>query len=316
MLDVSVVVPCYRSERTLPALCARITAVFEANALDGEILCIDDGSPDDGATWRVISSLANLYPQVRGFRMMRNFGQHNAVLCGARLARGAAIITMDDDLQHDPEDVPALLAKLDEGHDVVYGIPRKLPHDAWRNWTSRISKTLLAKLMGFRTIQDISAFRAFRSTLREAFESYRAPDLLFDVLLSWGTVRFATVVVDHAPRAEGRSNYTLRRLIGQALLILTGYSTAPLRMASFMGFAASAFGFAVLIYVAAVWAVRHTPPGFTFLASVIAIVSGAQLFALGVIGEYLARMFNRTMDRPTYVVAETAGSVDAREAVV
>ncbi len=166
----------------------------------------------------------------------------------------------------------------------------------------------MANAMGIKAIRDISAFRALRTDLRKAFEGYQSPNLLLDVLLSWGTTRFAAVPVRHDPRRIGRSNYTFMKLFNQAMLVLTGFSTGPLRAASLVGFGATLFGLAVLLYVLGRYVVEGgSVPGFPFLASLITIFSGAQLFALGIIGEYLGRVFNRSMERPTYVVARRTG---------
>jgi undecaprenyl-phosphate 4-deoxy-4-formamido-L-arabinose transferase len=176
-----------------------------------------------------------------------------------------------------------------------------------RNLMSKLTKRAMSSAMGIANIRDISAFRAFRTRLREASANYQSPTLLFDVLLSWGTTRFGSVKVNHEPRLIGQSNYTFVKLFNQALLILTGFSTAPLRVASFVGFGFTLFGMAVLVYALVRYFIGGALPGFPFLASIIALFSGAQLFSLGLIGEYLARIFSRTMERPTYVVSDTVG---------
>jgi undecaprenyl-phosphate 4-deoxy-4-formamido-L-arabinose transferase len=239
--------------------------------------------------------------------MMRNYGQHNALLAGLRRARFPVSITMDDDLQHPPSEIPLLLQKLAEGYDVVYGTPRQQPHSFWRNLTSIVTKRALAHVMGVKSIRDISAFRAIRTEVRTACASYQSPNLLLDVLLSWGTTKFTAIPVTHQPRTSGQSNYTFVKLCKQTLLIFTGFSTAPLRIASLVGFSFQIFGVLVLIYVIGRYALEGSLPGFPFLASLISIFAGAQLFALGVIGEYLARIFDRSMERPTYVVKESTG---------
>lgn len=162
--------------------------------------------------------------------------------------------------------------------------------------------------MGVSDVSHISAFRVFKTNLRKAFANYQSPHLLLDVLLSWSTTRFSSVKVEHNERYTGKSNYNFRRLFNQALLILTGYSTAPLRLASFIGFMFAFLGLCILLYALGIYFLYGgIVPGFTFLASLIAIFSGAQMFALGLIGEYLGRIFNRSMERPTYVVGSTCG---------
>jgi len=305
---ISVVVPVYNSEESLTPLVERLVAVLPSVASEWEILLINDGSPD--RSWDVILDLAARHPGVHGVRMMRNFGQHNALLAGTRAARYTVTFTMDDDLQHQPEDIPRLLAKLGEGWDVVYGTPTALPHGLWRNFFSRFTKGALGFAMRIDTLVDISAFRAFRTELRRAFHAYSSPEVIIDVLLSWGTSRFTSVKCEHLPRTIGRSNYTPLKLFNSAMFILTGYSTAPLRLASSVGFLFTLFGVGLLAWVLGRYFVTGgSVPGFPFLASAIAIFSGAQLFALGIIGEYLARIFNRSVERPVYVVRETTGTI-------
>ncbi|MDX1965377.1 MAG: glycosyltransferase family 2 protein [Pirellulales bacterium] len=304
---LSVVVPVYRSQETLPPLVAELAAVLPQLASKYELLLVNDGSPDD--SWPVIELLCQKYPWVRGIRMMRNYGQHNAILCGVRAARCGTIVTMDDDLQHPPAEISKLLAKLAEGHDVVYGTPSNLPHSWWRNFTSRFTKRAFALATGNHTIKDINAFRAFRTHLRDAFADFRSPQLQIDVLLSWGTNKFATTPVRQEPRSVGRSNYSFMKLVNHTMLLLTGFSTAPLRLASFTGLAFTALGFFVLAYAVIRYFVGEAQPGFPFIAAIISIFSGIQLFILGIIGEYLARMFNRSLERPPYVASEQIGQL-------
>ena len=239
---------------------------------------------------------------------MRNYGQHNSLLCGIRTAQYDVVVTMDDDLQHPPEEIPKLLKKLSEGYDVVYGTPQKKPHGFWRNIASRITKLALQSAIGVKIARSASAFRAFRTQLRDAFVTYQSPFVSIDVLLTWGSTSFATVPVRHDQRRVGVSNFTFRKLITHALNMMTGFSTLPLQLASLIGFAFTLFGLLVFVFVIGRYLVQGgSVPGFPFLASVIAIFSGAQLFALGIIGEYLARMHFRSMGRPYSVICKTIG---------
>src|SRR6266498_289740 len=302
-MNISIVVPIYKGETLIEPLVAQLAKTLPTFAKKYEIILVNDGSPDN--SWSLIQGLADKYESVRGFCMMRNYGQHNATLCGIRTARYEVIITMDQDLQHPPEEIPLLLAKLEEGYDVVYGTPRKLPQGFWRNVMTASIKWILAKVIGLPSVRNVSAFRAFRTNLRDAFANFQSPSLILDVLLSWGTTRFTSVQVS-IPQAE-RTNYNFRMLVRTAMLILIGYSTLPLRFASWIGFVMTIFGLGVFIYVLTVYFTAGSLPGFPFLASIIALFSGAQLFALGIFGEYLARMFDRSMDRPPYVIHEMVG---------
>ncbi|MEJ2706196.1 MAG: glycosyltransferase family 2 protein [Anaerolineales bacterium] len=303
LLSVSVVVPVYNSETTLDELIARLAQALPGISRAYEVVLVNDGSQD--GSWAKIVQITGSQPWVRGVNLMRNYGQHNALLCGIRAARYQVIVTMDDDLQHPPEEIHKLLEKLAEGYDVVYASPEALPHSWWRNWFSRFTKRALAYLMGIKTVRDIGPFRAFRSDLRKAFDTYQNPSVLVDALLSWGTTRFAVAKVNEQPRPVGRSNYNFYKLFGIAMEVLTGFSTIPLRLTSLIGFVFTLFGVVVFIYVLVVFFVAGSIPGFPFLASIISLFSGSQLFALGIFGEYLARIFDRSMDRPPYVIGET-----------
>ena len=301
--SLSIVVPVFNAENSLIPLVERLDPVLRAAAASFEVILVDDGSRD--GSWRVIEQLHARYDWVRGLRMMRNYGQHNATLCGIRDARGEIVITMDDDLQHPPEQIPVLLAKLGEGFDVVYGSPVAERHGLWRDLASKITKLALQSVLGARTARQVSGFRAIRTHLRQAFADFRGAFVSLDVLLTWSTTRFAAVRVPHEFRMIGRSNYTFFKLVSHALNMLTGFSTLPLQFASLLGFTAMLLGIALLTMVLVRYFIHGVVmPGFTYLASVICIFSGTQLFTLGMMGEYLARVHDRTLDRPIYAVAE------------
>lgn len=302
-MNLSIVVPVYKGRTFVEPLAAAISKTLPSIAQNYELILVNDGSPDN--SWELIQQAAAQYRNIKGINLMRNYGQHNATLCGLRAACYEVTVTMDQDLQHLPEDIPLLLAKLEEGYDVVYGTPKKLPQGLIRNLLTAAIKRILASAMDVPSVKNISAFRAFRTRLREASANFQSPTLIIDVLLSWGTTRFVSVPVNIAPAEQ--SNYGFSSLVRVALLILTGYSTRPLRLASWIGFIMTLFGLLVFGYVLYVYFSLGSLPGFPFLASIIALFSGAQLFSLGIFGEYLARMFDRSMDRPTYVVHETVG---------
>lgn len=304
---VSVVIPVYQSANSLSELVARLTAVLERTSQGYEIILVNDGSPD--ASWGVIKGLAHQHGTVRAFDLARNYGQHNALLAGIRAARHDVIVTLDDDLQHPPEEIPKLLEKLASDYDVVYGTPVTRPHSWWRSGASAFMKIVLRGAFGAAMAREISAFRAFRTSLRRAFGAYSGPFVSIDVLLSWGTTRFAAVPVLQERRHHGVSRYTLRALVRHTLNMVVGFSVLPLRTASVLGLALSAFGGIVLVYVLGLFIWQGSSvPGFPFLASIIAIFSGAQLLVLGIIGEYLAGVHYRAMGRPPYVIRERIGS--------
>jgi glycosyltransferase involved in cell wall biosynthesis len=297
------VVPAYNSELSLPELVRRLQPVLDAAVTEYELILVDDGSRD--GTWRVIEDLARDHAWVKGVHLMRNYGQYNAVLCGIRLARYELTVTMDDDLQHPPEEIPKLLEKLTADKDVVYGTPAQEQHGLWRNAASQVTKFTLQSAMGAPMARKASPFRVFRTRLREAFAGFDGPYVSIDVLLTWGTTRFDAVEVRHEARASGTSNYTFRKLVVHALNMVTGFSAWPLQLSSLVGFSFTVLGTIALFVVIIKYLIQGgSVPGFSFLASMIAIFSGAQLFSLGIMGEYLARMHARTMQHPTYSVLE------------
>ena len=313
--SVSVVVPAYNSELSLPELVARLRTVLDSAASTYELIVVDDASKD--GTWGVIQKLARENRWVRGVRFMRNFGQHNALLCGIRLATNELVVTMDDDLQHPPEEIPKLLERLGPDLDVVYGTPSVEQHGLWRDLASQTTKIALQASMSAPIARKAGAFRLFRTELRRAFSGYDGPYVSIDVLLTWATVRFAAVDVRHDPRRLGASNYTFRKLVRHSLNMITGFSVWPLQVASLVGFVFTVFGTGALFFVVGHYLIYGgSVPGFSFLASTIAIFSGAQLFALGIMGEYLARMHLRSMQKPVYAVREMSENAQRVEGIL
>jgi undecaprenyl-phosphate 4-deoxy-4-formamido-L-arabinose transferase len=300
--SVSVVVPVYNGRDSIRELASRVDATLTAD-VDWELIFVVDGSPDD--SWQIVRELAAQYPQIRGLELSRNFGQHSALLAGIRSARHDIIVTMDDDLQHRPETIPVLLEAMDDDIDLVYGVSPRREHSFWRNVTSRLAKTVMGWTIGGRMLRDSGAFRAFRTPLRTGFEHVSDSYISIDVLLSWVTVRYRSVVTPMDQRESGASNYTVRTLLKHALNMVTGYSSRPLRLVAWLGFGFALFGSGALVFVLVRYFTSATEvPGFAFLASLISILAGAQLFGLGVIGEYLGRMHFRSMHRPVYVIRE------------
>ncbi len=308
---ISVVVPAYRTPGTLPELCDQLLRHVAPLTNRMELVIVDDGSPDD--TWRDIEQIADAHDWVRGVRLLRNYGQHNALLAGLRTARYSVILTIDDDLQNPPSEVPKLLSALTANVDLVYGTPIEQPHSIGRNAASVFAKRSMARLLGPDVYPNSSAFRVFRAELLRGASGVHDPFVSLDVLLSWSTTRVTSVNVHFARRSEGTSGYSFGKLLRHTFNMITGYSTRPLRIVSVLGFVFATFGFGLLVFVLARWIFGDSNvAGFTFLAAAISVFSGVQLLSLGVVGEYLARMHFRTMGRPQYVVRESV-AVDTTE---
>lgn len=310
-MRLSVVIPVYRSQDSLRPLVARLGPVLDEIAEEYELVLVNDGSPDD--SWAVVCELAAEHPWIRGIDLLRNFGQHNALLSGVRAARFDVICTMDDDLQHPPEEVPKLLTRLNEGYDVVYGAPESGPHDLWRNLASLATKIALRSATGSEVARRVSAFRVFRAELRDAFAQYSASLVSLDVLLTWGSTRFSAVRVRHDSRAIGRSNYTFRKLVTHALNMMTGFSILPLQVASVLGVVFMFLGLLLSAYLVVVYFIYgRAVPGFLFLGCTVALFSGAQMLCLGIIGEYLARVHLRSMERPPFAIRQVTWDRDVQ----
>jgi glycosyltransferase involved in cell wall biosynthesis len=311
--DVSVVIPVYNSASGLPELIALLNDTL-SNCVDGayEIVLVNDASKDE--SWSVICDLSKRFKCLNAINLMRNYGQHNALLCGIRAAKFSTIVTMDDDFQNPVSEIPNLLRKLNEGFDVVYGTPRKEQHGFFRDAASRITKIALQSAMGAEVARNVSAFRAFRTDLRRAFSNYDGPFVCIDVLLTWGTTNFTAIQVHHEPRHQGVSNYNFYKLAVHALNMMTGFSTLPLQVATLNGFACVGLGILLFVYVIGRYLISGgVVPGFAFLASIVILFSGAQLVALGVIGEYISRIYSRTMSRPAYAVKDDSERFVASE---
>ncbi len=302
-IDCSVVIPVYNSMNSLNILIDELISVLPGITRDFEILLINDGSNDQ--SWQIIEEICQHHHEVRAINFTRNFGQHNAILCGIRKARYGIIITMDDDLQHPPQAIKSMLTKLNDGYDVVYGTPVDETHGLFRNFSSKLVKWALRTSLHLPYAEKISAFRVFRTNLRHFFDNYHNVYVSIDVLLSWGTTKISFLEIEYRERKIGTSQYTLRKLLTHTLNMVLGFSVVPLRLASILGFIFTFFGFILLFYVVLRYLIQGgSVPGFSFLASTIAVFSGIVLFVLGIIGEYMARMYTNLIARPPYVISE------------
>lgn len=311
-VSISVIIPVYNSEPILPELAERLNDVLPTITDKFEVILVNDGSRDN--SWEEVLHLSERYKWIRGICLMRNYGQHNALLCGIREAKNEIVVTMDDDLQHPPEEIPKLLEKLESGFDVVYGSPKKENHGVLRNLASQITKIALQSGMGANTARRVSAFRAFRTYLRKGFADYSGSFVSIDVLLTWATSRFTWTFTQHHLRTMGKSNYSLTKLITHAINMVTGFSTIPLQIASIVGFIFTVFGILVLFYVTGRYFIQGSSvPGFPFLAAIIAVFSGAQMFSIGIIGEYIARIHSQSMNRPSYQIITATKSYEIRK---
>lgn len=298
---MSIVIPVYNSGPTLAALMARLTQTIETMTQSYEIILADDGSRDD--SWAVIQSLRETYSDhLVAVQLMRNYGQHNTLMCGLGMARGEYVVTMDDDLQNPPEEIPKLLAHIKQhGLDLVYGCPSTRNHAAWRNLGSNIVWHFYRTV--FRNPVTPTPFRVMRHQLAQSVMFYDLNFTYLDGLLAWCTSRIEGVEVEHHPRVQGSSGYSLGKLLGLALNLYTNFSLIPLQIVSGLGFITATSGFLVGVYYLFQYlASSIVVPGFASTIIAILILGGAQLLALGVIGEYLGRLHLNVNRKPQYVI--------------
>jgi glycosyltransferase involved in cell wall biosynthesis len=298
--DISVVVPVYGGSKALPELCRRLDAVMQSAGYVYDLVLVDDRGQAEA--WIAICAVAAQHPQVRGLRLSRNFGQHAATICGIAHARGKWIVTMDDDLEHPPEAIPAMLAAGDDDHPLVYGVFEKRTHAAYRNLSSELMRRMLKR--AFPDInEDYCSFRAIHAPLAKQLDRFGLNRPYIDGMLSWLTSSARSISVTHEQRQHGESTYTMRKLLSHAANIFVTFSYIPLRMATFGGAALAATSFLFLLYVIyGKLSGNITDPGYASLMSVVLFACGIQLLILGVVGEYVGRLMGATFRRPVYVV--------------
>jgi undecaprenyl-phosphate 4-deoxy-4-formamido-L-arabinose transferase len=293
LLDLSIVVPVYRSAECLEALIAAIAAALVPRGISYEVILVNDGSPD--RTWEVVVALCRTHPEVVGVDLRKNFGQDNAILAGLRLVHGRSVAVMDDDLQHNPADLPALLAKLEEGADVVYADFRVKRQAAWKNlgswFNGKFAEWILDKPKGIY----LSPYKVFRREVAELICRYDGPEPYVDALLFQVTSRFAQLPVEHQRRHAGRSNYSLRRSIAVWARLATGYSVRPLRLVTWFGLGLGLMG-GMLAIVVIFYRLLYpedfeaSVAGWASLMVTQLLLGGARMVFLGILGEYVGRM--------------------------
>lgn len=298
----SVVVPVYNEEGNLRPLVDRVSAVLDRIGKPYEIVFVDDGSRD--LTHQLLRALSREYPAVRAVRFTRNYGQEAAVQAGYRHARGAWILQMDGDLQNPPEDIPKLLALEGDEYDIVYGVRKNRQDPLFRRLASRSMQWVMKK-MEVELPKDISTFRLMRASTAKLLAEMPEKAKFLSALACWVGARYTSVDVGHAARQSGKTKYNLTKLINNTFDLVVGFSSKPLRYVGVLGVACAAMGLLVAlraIVYQVVWG--QTASGWASLIAVVAVLGGAQLLALSLIGEYIARIYVQAQDRPTFLVAE------------
>jgi len=299
-VNISIVIPVYNSAQYLPELVARLMCALKAETPYFEMIFVDDGSTDE--SWNVLSELWTRWPShLMAIQLMRNYGQHNALMCGFRQARGLYVVTMDDDLQNPPEEISKLLSTIRTScADLVYGVYKQKQHAWWRN----VGSTLVGKFHKWvlKVPFEPTSFRIIKRRLLESILSYNKNFTYVDGLLIWNTQRIEATVVEHDARVNGKSGYSISRLMVLAFNLFTNFSLLPLQLVSVWGMFVAVVGLLFGVYYLVQSLLSNIAvSGYASTIVAILVLGGTQLLALGIIGEYLGRVHLNLNRKPQYV---------------
>jgi len=301
-IDYSIVIPVFNEEDNLPELYQRLTKVMSALNANYEIIFVDDGSQDN--SFQILKGLHEKDNNVKVIRFTRNFGQHPAVMAGFSAAKGDIMITLDADLQNPPEEIPKLIDKLDDGYEVVFGVFQRRKHSAFRRAGSSFAKWALVRILPGETT-DLSGFRALRSYTVAQLKLLNEKSKFLDGLLCWMGYKVGKVEVAHEERHSGKTKYTPFKLLSLWLDMVVSFTNLPLKIAIFGGLFLGVVGLALaLFYLIRYFLYGFGVPGFATIVILITFFSGVQLFALGILGEYIGRMNKEVKNKPEYIVRD------------
>lgn len=308
MKKVSFVIPCYRSEKTLEGVIREIQeAMKELTEYNFEIILVNDSSPDN--TWNAIEKLSQDNQNIIGINLAKNFGQHAALMAGMRESVGDYVVCLDDDGQTPANEVGKLLSALEEGSDAVYAKYSNKKHSAFRNMGSRVNELMTRIMLGKPKELFVSSYFGVKRFVVEDMIRYQNSYPYVIGLVLRATKNIVNVEVTHREREEGRSGYTLKKLLGLWFNGFTAFSVTPLRIATVIGVLCAFVGFAYGIYV---FVRRLLDPnmvmGFSSLMCVILFVGGMLMIMLGLVGEYIGRIYISLNNSPQYVIREKSGN--------
>lgn len=307
---LSIVIPVFNEEENLPELNRRLLAVIEQLPYQAEVIYVDDGSTD--RSWLLIQKFHEDRPElVRGLQFIRNFGQHPAIFAGFQAARGQVVVTLDADLQNPPEEIPRLVAKLEEGYDIVGGW-RENRHDSFfRRLPSAIINWLMSRVTGVHLRDYGCMLRAYRREVVNSINQCQESTSFIPALANTFARRIAEIPVGHAERTKGKSKYNLVKLIRLNFDFMTGFSHLPIHAVGFLGLliAIAGLGFGLYLLIRRFWLGPEVEGVFTLFAILFVFV-GLQTFGLALIGEYVGRIYREVRHRPRFVIRQELGPVD------
>jgi len=302
-VDVSIVVPVYRSEAILPHLAAKIADAFAALPWSYELILVNDVSPDQ--SWEVIVDLASRSPAIRGLCLTKNVGQHNATMAGLSAVRGDVVVIMDDDLQHPPDAIARLIESVRSGADVCYTRYANRQHEAWKKIGSRFNDRIATILLKKPPGLYLSSFKALRRSIVDQVVKYDGPYAYVDGLILDITRRIDVVTIEHQARFSGEGNYNLRQSISLWLKMATSFSVFPLRVATILGMLLTAVSVLGIVLIVSLKLMHPSlATGWASLIVTVLFVGGIQTFCLGMLGEYLGRAYLKINKKPQYVIRE------------
>jgi len=300
---ISFVIPCYKSAKTIGHVVGMIYDEFPTEQYNIEIVLVNDGSGDD--TFEAISKLAIEHKEIIAVNLGRNFGQDAATICGYNYASGDYIVTLDDDGQNPPKEAHKLLAKMDEGYDAVFGKYHEKKDSAFKKWGHNVNGWMATSFIGKPKDLELQSYFAMNSYLRKEVVKYKGSYPYIWGLMLRASNNMTNVYIEHEEREEGKSTYTLGKLIKNWVDGFLGFSIKPLRIATVIGMIAAILGF-ILLIVVVIRRFMHPEEveGWTSLISVISILSGVQLITIGVVGEYVGRVFSINSNAPQFAVRD------------
>lgn len=301
---LSVVVPVYNEAEGIAYFHERASAALKAlDGLDYELIYVDDGCKD--GSFEIMRAFAETDPRARIVKLSRNFGHQIAITAGLDYARGDAVVFIDADLQDPPETIARLVEKWREGYDVVYAQRAKRPGEtAFKLFTASFFYRLLRSVANIDIPPDVGDFRLISRRVADVLRGMKEKDRFIRGLVSWVGYKQTAVLYNREERHAGETKYPLRKMIKFALDGITSFSTAPLRIATWMGNLASAVAFIYLLVIVAQSFMGITVPGFASIMVAVLFLGGVQLICLGILGEYLGRVFSEVKPRPIYIVEE------------
>ena len=301
--EYSVVIPVYNSEASLAELCSRIRGVFERMGMTYEIVLVDDGSIDN--SWQVMKTQRKKNGDIKVIQLMRNFGQPNALMCGFHHVSGRYVITMDDDLQNPPEEIPKLIDEMKKGYDSVIGALEVKQDSAFKKTGSLLIRYLLTRIFDKPKEMKLSSFRIIKRTVTDEIKALNTPYPFITGMLLSITINIGNVTVKHEARKHGRSNYNFAKLIQLAFNLLINYTTLPLRILTMVGILISTLSFCMgLYFVIKKLMLNIAVPGWTSLIVLLSFFNGLLLIILSLIGEYLGRIIGEISNKRQFVIKE------------